>query len=170
MKTPPLPKIKQPLPEDVLAALLGFIETKFYPGFRVAFEKDKPRLIDWVIRAPARWLYGRGVTLPPARYREILEGVLMDALDHGDFGAIKYLPGYLRCVIERHLAGPSGDRIYDEAKAVRRVSEGILMVLGPGAQRDRDVVAELAKMNSLQKAARRQKTAVLPRARQRELF
>lgn len=168
-KKPQLPKVAQPVPEEVMADLLSFIELKFYPGHRVSFEKDKKRLVDWVIRFPARWLYKRGVTLETARYRQLLQDVLMDALRHGNFGQIKYLPGYLRSVVESHFDHHE-DEIYEEAKALRRMTDAIVTTLGQLPRLQRDIASEFANMDRLHKAAKSRRAAPAPLTKQRELF
>jgi len=150
------PVLKQPTPQEVLDSLLGFVEAKFYRAYRVNFEKDKPRLLQWVILWPARWFERRGVTVPADRYGEILKGIIQDAHDHGNLDQIKYLPAWLKNVVERHFAH-QGDELYEEAKTLRSVVEHNLAVLGRFGVKEPDVVREFAAADRLLKVARSQK-------------
>src|SRR5579872_3818331 len=89
------PAAKQPTPQELLDGLLDFVQRKFYSDHPLAFTKDRPRLLKWVVLWPAAWLNKRGVTLPADRYREIFMAVFMDGLRFGDTGNITYFPAYL---------------------------------------------------------------------------
>lgn len=172
MKRKPQPKVEQPMPEELVAGLVDFVYRKFYRDHPDTFAKDKGRLLQWVIFAPAKWLHERGVTLPPSRYKVILERILMDALANcTDFAAIKYLPGFLKVTIERHFA-MHGDEYYDEAKNIRNLADNALAVLGKLRAPERDAVAEMVNMCKLLKAARGKVTRVTAKMKekQKELF
>ena len=157
---PPLPARKQPTPVELRDSLLEFIERKFYQGHRIEFVKDRPRLLDWVVLWLARWLDERGVTIPADRYREIVTGVLMDALRFGNTENITYLPAWLAKVLQSHVA-VHGDEIYDEGKNLRSVLERTLLVTGRQVGRVPDPVRELAQAAKLLKPKTRpQKPAV----------
>lgn len=125
MKTPCKLHRKQPTPAELTDSLLEFIQARFYPGHAVAFAKDKPRILAWVILWPATWLYERGVTLTTDRYGQIIRTILLDALAHANPDAIKYLPAWMRQTLQSHFAH-HGDEIYDEAKQLRTQVEHLM--------------------------------------------
>jgi hypothetical protein len=133
---------------------MAFLERKFYQGHRIEFVKDRPRLLDWVVLWPARWLDDRGVTIPADRYRDIVMGVFMDSLRFGNTENITYLPAWLGKVIQSHFA-VHGDEIYDEGKNLRAVLERTLLVAGRQVSPAPDPVRELAQAAHLLKAPKR---------------
>ena len=141
------------LAHELLESLLHFVEAKFYPGHPVPFAKDKPRLLSWVILWPAAWLAGRGVTLPPDRYRNLIQKILIQA-QANSAEEIKYLPAWLRQVVQSHFR-MHGDEIYDEAKAIRNLTEQALKNLSVGAKNAPDPVTELARINRLLNVAKK---------------
>lgn len=96
---PKRPQRKQPTPQELRDELLRFIQTHFYPGHAVAFAKDTPRLLSWVVLKLAVYLNSRAVSISTERYLEIMKAVLMDALRFGDTGKITYLPAWLGKVV-----------------------------------------------------------------------
>lgn len=80
----------------------------------------------------AGWLDRKGVTLKPERYKALLLGLLTDIKTHGNTGAVKYWPGYLKHVLQQHLRH-HGEEIYNEAKALRTLTENTLLALGTAA-------------------------------------
>lgn len=158
-RRPPKPALKQPTPKELLDHLCDFIERKFYAGRPVDFTKDRRRLLEWVILWPAAWLNQRGVTIPPDRYREIVERVMFDALAHGNTGQITYLPAWLAKVIQSHFAC-HGDEIYEQAKCMRNLVEHAAAALGKlHVRQTPDPVFELAEARRLLIADRRAKKA-----------
>ena len=137
---------------------MDFIRVKFYvcEGDGLAFLKDRPRLLAWVVLWPASWLNERGVTLQPERYRAILIDVLMDAARHGNATKVAYRPAWLKAVMQRHFAHHE-DEIYEEAKAIRTTMDLALSTLAKVAatSRPRDVVADLATAAQILKPAKR---------------
>jgi hypothetical protein len=145
MRTRPSIKVTQPTPDDLVSSLLDFIRRKFYEGHPVPFAKDRQHLLKWVVLWPATWFNSRGVTVPPARYKEITESVLMDAIRFGQpSDTIKYLPAYLKHVLVAHFRH-HGEAYYDEAKSARSLAEHAVLVAGQMVvQRAPDAVRELA--------------------------
>lgn len=153
---PSLARSKQPTPEDVRDAVLLVIERQFYRDQRVAFLKDRSRLLQWVVLWPATWLDERGVTISPARYQEILigpKGVLIEALRHGATGEIGYLPGWLRKCVQSHFS-VHGERIYEEAKSVRSLADHVLLQVGRTTAPQIDPIRQLAQAAKLLAAPR----------------
>lgn len=158
-KTQKIPPRQQITSQELIDDLLAFIRTKFYPEHPVQFIKDRSRLLQWVVLYPAGWLNGRGVTLPPARYKAILVTVLMDALRFGQQTKMTYLPAYLRQVVQSHFR-IRGEDYYDEAKSARNLAEHIILVAGQArGTAAPDPIQELAAAARLLKARKPAKLA-----------
>lgn len=147
--------------------MLGFIRGKWYPQRSVQFAKDRPRLLKWVVLYPARWLDERGVTISAEEYLDLFvspsDGLLMDALRHGS-DSIAYIPAWLGRVIQSHLQ-IHGDRIYERAKSVARLTEHAIMVAGRQVGAAPDPVRQLAQAEAvLRRNARRLHPARRPAA------
>lgn len=154
-KPPKRAPVKQPTSPELLEELLRFLQVKFYPTDAVAFAKDKPRLVSWVVLEFARWLEDRAVTLPPARYLAIVrDTILMDALRHGNTGNIAYRPGWLKMVIQRHLAH-HGEEYYEEAKSIRTIADRSLWAAQRASAPAPDPVRDLAQADRLLRIAKR---------------
>lgn len=150
------PPVKQPTPSDLIIHLEAFIRTKWYPGDNVGFSKDRPLLHRVVILKLATYLQAKGVTIPAARYREIMDAILMDALLHGE--QPRYVPAWLGKVMQTHLA-IHGEDYYEEGKALRNRFDSVLSTLAGQPRRERDPVRELADAARLVKARKRVKNA-----------
>jgi len=122
------PFVPQPTPKELTEELLGFLGRKFYQGDGVNFQKDRSRLLAWVVLWPASWLQSRGVTISTENYRKIVMEVFMDAVIHGT-EKIRYRPAWLKQVIQSHFA-MHGDEIYDAAKALRSLVENAIAITG----------------------------------------
>ena len=147
-------KPKQPTSQELLDSLCEFVQVKFYPGQAVAFAKDRPRILKWVLLYPAGWLNSRGVTLPPERYKAILVEVLLDALRFGMNSKVTYLPAYLRQVVQSHFR-LHGEKYYGEAKTARNLVEHAVLVAGKSVTNQAsDPVRELAQAARILKARR----------------
>jgi hypothetical protein len=148
--------------QELRDALMEFLRSKFYPAPEhwLAFQKDRPRLLAWVVLWPAKWLDERGVSLPAARYQELVVNALMEGLRHGNTGGITYLPGWLGKVVQSHFAH-NEDAIYAEARALRpgidRMLRGLQAVAV--ASRPADPVREMALAAGLLKAKTRARRA-----------
>lgn len=157
----------QETPQEVRDALLAFIRGKLYASTEadwLAFEKDKPRLLKWVVLWPAKWLNERGVTLPTDRYREIIQDEILDAMRHGKTGRIAYRPAWLAKVIQDHFRHRA-ERYYEEGKDTRaRLEHTLTRVLASAdAARRSDPVGVLADAQALISTAKKaKKKAVEP--------
>ena len=151
----------QTVSQELTDDLLGFIRRQFYEGDAVGFNKDKRRLLMWVVLWPATYLTERGVTLPPVRYKEIFMAVMMLALRQGNTGGIRYRPAWLGRVIQSHFK-IHWDEIYAEAKSARALAENALAIAGrlPVAK-STDPVAEMALAARLVKGTGRAKKPAL---------
>lgn len=138
----------QQTPKEVLEALLGLVQRKFYAGDAVNFAKDKKRILQWALLWPAReWFKPKSVSLPAARYQEILTKVIMEATIY-QAEKINYRPAWLARVIQSHFA-MHGDEIYEEGKAVRNVAENALLALGKLPVREDALVNDFAAASHL---------------------
>lgn len=144
---PRRPQRRQPTPEELRDTLLHFIQTHFYKGQPVAFAKDRPRLLKWVVLKLASYLDDKAVSISTERYQEIMQKVLMEALQFGDTGNITYLPAWLGRCIDSHL-DVHGEGYYEEGKAARENVQthlsGALKIAHAGLQ-GRDPVREMAE-------------------------
>jgi hypothetical protein len=147
--------------QELTDDLLNFIRRKFYEADAVGFNKDKRRLLEWVVLWPATYLDERGVTLPPDRYKEIFMAVMMLALQQGNTGNIIYRPAWLGKCVQSHFK-IHWDEIYQEAKSARSLAEHALQIAGrlPVAKSP-DPVAEMALAAKLVKGTGRSKKTAL---------
>lgn len=150
-KTPFRPK--QPTPQELRDNLAQFIRSKFYPGEAIAFTKDLPRLLSWVILWPATWLNERGVTLPASRYQEILTNVLMDAARFGT-GKITYRPAWLKQAMQSHFR-IHGEDYYEEGKSLRSLVESTLNTTSQIPRQTPDPIRLLAQAQKLLKPTKK---------------
>ena len=152
------PRPKQQTSTELRNALLEFIQTKFYPAPEhwLTFQKDQPRLLAWVVLWPAKWLDERGVTLPAARYQELIVNALLEGLRHGDTANIAYLPAWLGRVVQSHF-NHQEEVIYAEAKSLAPTLEQTLAGLAAvaAAARQPDPVREMATAAGLLKPAKK---------------
>lgn len=152
------PAQKQPTPDDLRDTLLNFIRTHFYRGLEpLAFTKDRPRLLEWVILKLASYLDEKAVWISTGRYQDIMQALLLDALRFGDTGHITYLPGYLGRCVDSHLA-VHGEKYYEEGKANRdniHTHLGGALKIAQAGMQGRDPIREMAHAARLLKAPKR---------------
>jgi hypothetical protein len=151
-------RLKQPTSPELIDSILDLIRVHFYEGNWVELTKHRRHLLSWAVLWPASWLNEKGVTIPATRYREIMHGVIMQAVQMRGADSIKYPPAYLGKVIQSHFA-MHGDEIYEEAKSVRSLTETAILLAGASRQAAPDPVAELAAIRRLAKAVAPQKRA-----------
>lgn len=142
-------RIKQPMPEELTAALLDFLRRKFYtqPGDDRCFFQDRRHLLSWVVLWPASWLNGKGVTIHGDAYREIFFKVFFQAAANMT-SKVKYRPAYLRQVIQSHFK-IHGEEYYEKAKSVRNLADHALMLIGGFKQPTPDPVRDMAKARQI---------------------
>ncbi|MBI5689294.1 MAG: hypothetical protein HZC55_04295 [Verrucomicrobia bacterium] len=105
-------------PESLVADLLAELGRRFYQGkpVKVWMQDQKPLLL--ALTWPAGWLQQRGVSLPVARYGEILREVISGIGTHGDLAKIEHFPSYLlHCV--RLWFVHHGEDLYYRQKSIR---------------------------------------------------
>jgi hypothetical protein len=144
---------KQQLPGEIIHDLMGVIRGAFYPGDDRWFA-DQHFIRRHVVTWPAAWLVGKGVTLKPERYKEIVLGVIQGIKRHGQTGVVKYWPGYLKHCLQMHFK-VHGDEIYEEAKSLRTALDNALLACKRGEGDGPDPIEVIA-------AARRIKTPGRP--------
>jgi hypothetical protein len=150
---------RQPTPDELTCGLLDFIRNKFYAEKPGDFQKDRRRLLQWVVLWPAQWLDERGVTLTTDRYQKIVQDCLMDSVRFGDTRAIQYIPAWLGKVIQSHFIHHA-DEIYTEAKAMRTLADQALVSIGRVERRP--TVEPLAAASKVLAAGQRKKKLATP--------
>jgi hypothetical protein len=167
MSERPQPR-KQETPQELRDALLEFIRHKFYEGHGVDFVKDRRRLLQWVVLWPARWFNQRGVTETPERYKQIITGILLDAVRFGDTSQINYLPAWLAKVVQSHF-NHHGDELYAVAKSARTLADHAVLVLGRIPRQAADPVRDLSTAYRLLKSAPKAKRGATKAAVKQQL-
>jgi hypothetical protein len=137
---------------------------------RVQFAKDRTRILQWALLWPAReWFKPKAVSLPAARYQEILTKVIMEATVHAA-EKINYRPAWLAKVIQSYFA-IHGEEIYNEGKSLRTVAENTLLALGKLPQRADGLVDAFSAASELLDAAKPAKRKITPKpSAQPDLF
>jgi hypothetical protein len=151
------PKRYQPTSDELRDKLLHFIQTHFYQGQFIPFAKARPFLLERVIFKLATYLDEKDVTIGTDRYLEIMQKVLMEALQFGDTANIGYLPAWLGKCVDSHLS-VHGEKYYEEGKVNRANIQthlaAALKIAQAGVQ-GRDPVREMAAAARLLKAKRK---------------
>jgi hypothetical protein len=142
-------RIQQPTPSELTDSCLEILRAKFYtePGDSVCFQKDRKRLLSWVVLWPAQWLNSKGVTISGDRYREIFVTVFIEAAAHVQ-SKVKYRPAYLAHVIQSHFK-IHGEDYYDNAKATRNVIEQTMVAIAASKPAAPDPVQEMASARQI---------------------
>lgn len=127
---------KQTVAKDLMDDLLRFLWLKFYaadPGgdsvAARAFAQDRTRLLSWVILWPARFMSGKGFTIPGERYKQIFTAIILEAIRYGNTSKVSYRPAWLQHVVQSHFRH-HWEEYYAEAKSARAQAEHALHVLG----------------------------------------
>lgn len=110
-------------PDAMVAELLAELGRRFYHGRRPVHKwgQDQKALM-MTLTWPAGWLKTRGVSLPVARYREILAEIIDGIASHGDLAKIEYFPSYLQhCVSQWFIH--NGEELYERQKSVRNAMD-----------------------------------------------
>jgi hypothetical protein len=95
----------------------------FLRQLRAFYPCDKPfyqqrRYLIQAITYPARWVPKRGVFLPEADHRAILDEIISGIRKHGNLATVRNFGVYFLDCVQRHFAAPSNaERYYDYAKA-----------------------------------------------------
>lgn len=145
---------RQVVSEEVQRSLLELIQRKFFDGRAVDFAKARKDILKWVIYWPAReWFNPKSLTIPNARYLEILTKIIMDAATF-QRGKIHYVPRWLGKAVTSHFAN-QGEGYYAEAKSARSLADHALATLGKlTAREDDDVVGRFTQASQLLEASK----------------
>ncbi|HYE32894.1 MAG TPA: hypothetical protein VEH27_15815 [Methylomirabilota bacterium] len=165
-----MPRPQQQTPAEIVNDLLAAIRNQFYADVPTKkWAQDSAFIRRNVVLWPASWLNNRGVTLPPARYKEIILGVLNEVKIHGRTAVVKYWPGYLKHCLQEHFKH-QGERYYDEAKALRASIETALQMAGSATAKVDPITAMAEARRDLLKQPRRAPSKPKKQTSQPELF
>jgi len=165
---PAIARPQQDTPEDLVDRLLETIRGQFCAQMTgKEWGQARHFLKRNVVLWPARFMFGKGFTVPAARYEAILRSVFADIKTHGKADAIKYWPGYLMKCVQDHLRH-HWEEYYAEAKSIRSAAETALMHLGKLQHQHDPTVEALAAAHKVLSDARRQvkRSAFQPAQRQ----
>ena len=131
----------QDTPEDLVARLLSTVRGQFCgdmtPGeWGMHSHFIKRNVILW----PARFMIGKGFTVPAARYESIMRSIFQTIIQHGDTGVVKFWPGYLMMCVQQHWRH-HWEEYYAEAKSARTLVATLLAGCKPIEHEDRTVEA-----------------------------
>lgn len=156
------PRATQETPEEIINDLMQFIRSAFYQQ-NPAWFKDQHFIRERVVTWPASWLDGRGVTLPPGRYKEILINIFMIIKQNGNTGSVQYWPRYLLHCVQQHFKH-HGDEIYEEGKSLRAITDLALSTCRRSMETNRsaDQVAAIAQVHQAL-TSRKKKAMVQPK-------
>ena len=109
----------QDTPEALVSRLLTTIRGQFCgdmtPGeWSMHSHFIRKNVILW----PARFMFGKGFTLPAARYEQIHRSIFQTIIQNGQTGSVKFWPGYLMHCVQQHWHH-HWEEYYGEAKSVR---------------------------------------------------
>lgn len=148
---------KQEVGVELVDDLMRVIRSQFCPDmdakewFKDHFHFIRKNVVMW----PARFICGKGFTLPPERFKAILLGILNEVKAHGNTAAVKYWQFYLTTCVQRHFK-LHWEEYYGEAKATRALAANALMGLGRlRVERGADVVCALALAHRVASPGRR---------------
>jgi hypothetical protein len=84
----------------------------FLRQLRAFYPCDKPfyqqrRYLIQAITYPARWVHKRGVFLPEADHRAILDEIISGIRKHGNLATVRNFGVYFLDCVQRHFAAPS---------------------------------------------------------------
>lgn len=148
---------KQDTPQEIIQDILGVIRRQFYADAPPKkWFQDRAFILRNVVLYPAGWLNAKAVTLPPARYKQIILEVLQDIKRHGATDSIAYWPGYLRHCLQQHFRH-NGEQIYNEAKSARTIAEHALAIGRRSIGQAPDPIEALAQARDLITIKRRPK-------------
>ena len=167
---------REAIPQEIIQDVLAAIRSACYASNDVApkqWYQDRVFLLQRVVLWPAGWLHKRGVSLPPARYKEILLGIIKDIRIHGQASTVKYWPGYLAKCVQDHFKH-NEDNLYNEAKAFRAVLERTLgiakLAAVPQTPSSLDPVRQLEELRRLCIVPKRRRPQLPPTGKQLSLF
>lgn len=128
-------RMQREVPEEIVGDIMRSIRNQFCADLtdKAWFKDHYHFLRKNVAMWPARFMVGKGFSIPGARYREIMFEILGDVKRHGDTGKVRAWQHYLMACVQRHWRHHWED-YYAEAKSVRASVENALMGIGRAAQ------------------------------------
>lgn len=157
-KNPPVrPRLEQPLPEEITRDLLCTIRRQFVPDVdeKTWFKEHNQFIKRNVVLWPARFIVIKGFTLPVARYKTIMQGILTEIKHHGQTGAVRYWPGYLMKCVQEHWRH-NWETYYQEAKsATDRADKTLIALRQITTDRAPDPIAAMAAAQRILTAPKR---------------
>ena len=166
------PRPGQDTPEALIWRLQTFIRGQFCADLT---PKQWAQSVNFmrrnVILWPARFMAGKGFTLPPDRYESIMRDIFQGIIRHGKAGAVKYWPGYLMKCVQDHWRH-HWEEYYAEAKSCRYLAETALLACKPNIRPENRTVEALAIAHKVLTTAYKQKRhpKTLPTQKQLPLF
>jgi hypothetical protein len=159
---------RQDTPEDLVNRLLGFVRGQFYGDMTAKkWGQDAHFIRHYVILWPARFMLGKGFTIPASRYESIMREIFLDVIHCGKTDTVKYWPGYLTHCVQEHWHH-HWEEYYGEAKSMRAKVEALLLRCKPVPREDRTVEA-LALAHQVLTAKRRKIQRPAARSSQKQL-
>lgn len=119
---------KQQAPREIIDELIDLIRRQFCADLPKEEWWKMKRFMRRVVTWPAGWMTGKGMAVPPKRYREILLGVFNTIKIHGNTDNVRYWPAYLLHSVQEHFKH-HGEEYLDEAKAIEAKAHLALMGL-----------------------------------------
>ncbi len=135
------PRPQQDTPDDLVRRLLTTIRGQFCGDLSPAeWEMHSHFIRRNVILWPARFMIGKGFTVPAARYEAIMRDIFQTIIREGKTGAVKFWPGYLMMCVQSHWRHHWED-YYAEAKSARNLVASLIAGCKPTEREDRTVEA-----------------------------
>ena len=131
----------QDTPEALVSRLLATIRGQFCgdmsPGeWAMHSHFVRRNVVLW----PARFMFGKGFTIPASRYEQIMRDIFQTIIQQGQTGAVKFWPGYLMHCVQQHWHHHWED-YYQEAKSARNLVATLIAGCKPVEHEDRTVEA-----------------------------
>jgi hypothetical protein len=135
------PRPSQDTPEALVARLLTTVRGQFCGDMTSGEWAMHSHFIRKnVILWPARFMWGKGFTLPAARYESIMRSIFQTIIREGKTDVVKFWPGYLMSCVHEHWHH-HWEEYYAEAKAVRNQVAALIAGCKPIEREDRTVEA-----------------------------
>lgn len=148
------PVLKQQLPEEITTELLCLIHRQFVPEAdeKTWFKEHNQFIKRNVVLWPAKFIVGKGFTMPADRYKTIMLGILDEIKRHGQTGQVRYWPGYLMKCVQEHWRH-HWEEYYAESKSAAALADHTVLALKQiTGNRAPDPIAAMAAAARLLKA------------------
>jgi hypothetical protein len=150
-------------PESLVARLLSTVRGQFCGDMLAGEWAMHSHFIRRnVILWPARFMMGKGFTIPAARYEQIMRAIFQTIMREGKTEAVKFWPGYLMKCVQDHWRHHWED-YYAEAKAIRNQVAALIAGCKPIPPSDSTVEALALAHQILTSKHRRSRPAAPPK-------